>query len=166
MCVCVCVCVWERERERERVYACLCMRYSEVLIWVKKYHYFFPMCFFVVVVVVFLSVWNTLLFPLPGNAFKFNFFQEAFLDPTYNPFFFALCVPLLVCLPYHAECYLFICLSLLTLKVLQGKVTALLISLSPVPISIGIAWTLFDLKWIKQMVNEYLQFYPMKAKWG
>ena len=60
-------------------------------------------------------------------AFKFNFFQEAFLDRIHNPLFFALCGPLLVCSPHHAACYLFICLSLLTLKVLEGKVTALLI---------------------------------------
>ena len=197
--ICVCVCAGARVFEWVWESTCLCMRYSEILIWVlSKCHYFFlRFCFhFLKWSIIALqycfsfysTTWisSTYAYPLLVSsfvlfcfsfslkyfaisfaycAFKFSFFQEAFLDPIHNPLFFALCIPLLVCSPHHAACYLFICLSLLTLKVLEGKVTALLISVSPVPIPIGIAWAFFDLKWIIQMVNEYFQFCPMKARW-
>lgn len=68
-----------------------------------------------------------------------NLFHEAVIDSTHIPLLYALGIPLLVCLPYHTECYLFICLSLLILKLLEGRVTALLISLSPVWFPTGIA---------------------------
>ena len=98
----------------------------------------FQFCFFFFS----LLIWNTLLFPLPTVPLN----STSSRKPSLTAFIilsFALCGPLLVCSPHHAACYLFICLSLLTLKVLEGKVTALLICVpcpNPYRYSMSILW--------------------------
>ena len=173
VCVCVCVCLSECKREHMLVYDILwnlnlsmkchyfflwfCFHFLKWSVIALQYCFSFysttwissmsvyPLLVSSFVLFCFVFSFNLKYFAISFAycAFKFNFFQEAFLDRIHNPLFFALCGPLLVCSPHHAACYLFICLSLLTLKVLEGKVTALLICVpcpNPYRYSKSILW--------------------------